>query len=56
MVIVGTLGMALSIALFGLAKSYWMMIAMRCIGGTMGGTMTCASGSYFFLGGLLTPE
>lgn len=37
-VLLGTLGMALSIALFGMSKTYWMMIVTRCIGGTLGGT------------------
>lgn len=37
-VLLGTIGMSLSIALFGLSKSYGMMIATRCIGGTLGGT------------------
>ncbi|KAH8111331.1 MFS general substrate transporter [Phellopilus nigrolimitatus] len=39
-VLAGTAGMALSITLFGVSKSYWMMIATRCIGGTLGGTMS----------------
>ncbi|KAI5122012.1 hypothetical protein M0805_008004 [Coniferiporia weirii] len=37
-VIMGTLGMAMSISLFGMSKSYWAMIATRCIGGMLGGT------------------
>ncbi|EJD05642.1 MFS general substrate transporter [Fomitiporia mediterranea MF3/22] len=37
-VLFGTAGMALSISLFGVSKSYVMMILTRCIGGTLGGT------------------
>ena len=32
--------MSVSIAAFGLAKSYWLMVVCRCIGGTLGGTIS----------------
>ena len=47
-VLIGTVGMAVSVALFGMSKSYGMMIAMRCVGGTMGGTITYVQGIRFF--------
>lgn len=34
----GTIGMAISIAFFGMSKTFWMMVVTRCIGGTLGGT------------------
>ncbi|KAI5122775.1 hypothetical protein M0805_000119 [Coniferiporia weirii] len=37
-VLAGMTGLAVSIGLFGIAKSYWVMIATRCIGGMLGGT------------------
>ncbi|KAL5482742.1 hypothetical protein ACEPAI_9336 [Sanghuangporus weigelae] len=37
-ILVGTLGLAVSTGLFGMAKSYWFMILTRMIGGTLGGT------------------
>ncbi|EJC98142.1 MFS general substrate transporter [Fomitiporia mediterranea MF3/22] len=37
-ILIGTLGLAISVGLFGMAKSYWLMILTRIIGGTLGGT------------------
>lgn len=37
-VLVGTLGLAISTGLFGIAKTYRFMIITRMIGGTLGGT------------------
>lgn len=37
----GTLGLALSIALFGTSKSFLAMILYRCIGGALGGVWAC---------------
>lgn len=37
-VLVGTFGLAISTALFGVSKTYWSMIGTRCLGGTLGGT------------------
>ena len=37
-VLLGTTGMSISIALFGMSKTYLAMIVTRCIGGTLGGT------------------
>ena len=36
-ILLGTVGMAISIALFGMSKSYWAMVTTRCIGGMLGG-------------------
>ncbi|KAF8530544.1 MFS general substrate transporter [Hysterangium stoloniferum] len=38
----GTLGLALSIGLFGLSKSFVAMILSRCIGGALGSVWSCA--------------
>lgn len=37
-VLVGTLGLAISSGMFGMTKKYWSMIATRMIAGTLGGT------------------
>lgn len=34
----GRLGMGVSMALFGMSKTYWMMIVTRCVCGIFGGT------------------
>ena len=39
-VLCGRVGMAVSIALFGMSKKYWTMIVTRCICGIFGGTQT----------------
>lgn len=39
-ILLGTAGMAVSIAMFGMAKSYWTMIITRCAGGVLGGVFS----------------
>ena len=36
-ILLGTAGMAISIVMFGMAKTYWTMIITRCAGGVLGG-------------------
>ncbi|EJC98141.1 MFS general substrate transporter [Fomitiporia mediterranea MF3/22] len=37
-ILAGTFGLAVSLSLFGMAKTYWLMILTRMIGGSLGGT------------------
>ena len=39
-VLYGRVGMAVSMAFFGMSRNYWMMIVTRCICGLFGGTQT----------------
>lgn len=36
----GTTGVAIAMALFGMSTRYWMMLVTRCIGGGIGGAST----------------
>ncbi|KLO14775.1 hypothetical protein SCHPADRAFT_299802 [Schizopora paradoxa] len=45
-VLLGTVGLAISMIFFGVSKTYGAMIATRCIGGMLGGTYACVSGNF----------
>jgi MFS family permease len=36
-ILIGTCGLALSVALFGMSKTFVAMVVTRCIGGALGG-------------------
>ncbi len=48
-IMLGILGLGISTFLFGLSRTYWFMVVTRCIGGTLGGTLSSVQSIYLTL-------